>query len=106
MIIVILDDNLQRSFPWIGPVVYIKLYLTCVPGVNDEFGHLKDVSFHQPLTVNLHLTGVSDFRLTHHDLKWTVGHMFPVLLHTHHVFTHFLWCERDTCRQEKRFSFR
>ena len=74
--------------------------VTCVPGVHDELGHLEGVSLQQPLTRDLHLTGVSDLRLTHHDLKGTVGHMFPVLLHADHMFAHFLWRERDPCREE------
>lgn len=77
------------------------MYRTCVPGVDDELGHLEGVTLHQPLTVNLHLAGVSDLRLTHHDLKGTVGHVFPVLLHAYHVFAHFLRRERDPCRPEE-----
>lgn len=78
--------------------------LTCVPGVDDELGHLEGVSLHQPLTVNLHLAGISDLRLSDHDLERTVRNMFPVLLHAHRVFSNFLWCERDPCRQEETFS--
>lgn len=76
--------------------------LTCVSGVHDELGYLKGVPLHQPLTIDLHLAGVSDLWLANHDLKWTVGHMFTVLFHTNFMFPNFLWCERDSCRKGRR----
>lgn len=67
--------------------------LTCVPGIHNELAHLKGVSLHQTLTVHLHLAGVSNLRLTHHDLEWTICDVFPTLLHAHHMLAHFLWGE-------------
>ena len=70
--------------------------LTCVPGVNYELSHLKDVSLHQSLAKHFDLAGVTDLWLAHHDLERAVGHVRPVLHHTHNMLPYLLRSEWDT----------
>lgn len=76
--------------------------LTCISGVHDELSHLKGVSLHQAFAEHFHFAGVSDLWLPHHDLEGAVSYMFAVLLHTHHMLTHFLRSEGDAWGENKR----
>lgn len=71
------------------------LFLTCSPGVDDEFGHLEGASFHQPFTGDFNLAGIANFRLSHHDLKGAVGDMLAAFLDAHDVLPNLLGGEGD-----------
>ncbi len=78
---------------------YPRIPFTCTSGVHDELSHFKGVSFNQSFPKHLHLTGVSDLRLAHHDLEWAVGHVFSILLHADHMLTHLFRSEGYSWRQ-------